>query len=161
MSGGNFPPQGVVPYESSRFAIFFDACYNNAMMANMVVGGLDNLCNSLAPPLRPHLVVLSGAMRQCAAVLFYILEQIRAYPSSVFVPLSDLEILLSSFHKSLFDIQRYYEDMAKSRELRWRYMYHELTNECDIPLPQRFILYHNYLLLLVQVLNRFVLSLRT
>ena len=49
----------------------------------------------------------------------------------------------------------YYEDRTLTREIRWRKMYNKMTEEAGgIPLPQRFVLYNDFLVMLWYLLNR-------
>ncbi|CAK7210508.1 hypothetical protein SCUCBS95973_000807 [Sporothrix curviconia] len=143
-----------MPNDGGRSMILIGGCYNEAMMANMVAGGLDNLRNSLAEPLKPHLAALSEEMRKCATVLVRILEQTRSHPGRVPVLLDYLDMVLPCFQKSILDIRGHYEDKTKTREIRWRTMYHKMSEEGEMPLPQRFTLFHQFFLLLGQLLIR-------
>lgn len=66
-----------------------------------------------------------------------------------------LNIALPCMSKTLRDITSYYDDKTISRENRWKKMYHEMLKEAGgQPLPHRFLLYNNFLTLLLQLLIR-------
>lgn len=66
-----------------------------------------------------------------------------------------LNIVLPCMSKTLRDITSYYEDKTVSRENRWKKMYHDMLKEAGgQPLPNRFLLYNNFLTLLLQLLTR-------
>lgn len=156
MVEAGFPPGGP-PNDGGRSAMLLGGCYNEAMTANMVAGCVDNLRTFLAEPLHPHMIALSDEIRKCGTVLVRLLEQTRTHPSRVPVLLDYLDLILPCFQKSIIDIRAHYEDKTKSKEIRWRTMYHKMTEEAGgMQLPQRFTLYHQFLLLMSQMLIRLV-----
>ncbi|CAK7198384.1 hypothetical protein SEUCBS139899_001045 [Sporothrix eucalyptigena] len=150
----SLPSPGGMPNDGARSMLLLGGCYSEAMMANVVAGCVDSLRGFLAEPLRPLMTALSEEMRKCSAVLVRLLEQTRSHPSRVPVLLDYLDLLLPCFQRSLLDIKKYYEDKSKSKEIRWRTMYHKMTEEGGMQLPQRFTLYHQFLLLMSQMLVR-------
>ena len=63
--------------------------------------------------------------------------------------------MLACLCRSLRDITGFYEDRSISREVRWRKMYHSMTAEAGgLPLPQRFMMYNDFLAQLVYMLTR-------
>ena len=154
MRDGAFPPGGI-PGDGGRIALLLGGCYSEAMAANMVAGCVDNLRSFLAEPLHPLMMALSDEMRKCGTVFLRLLEQTRTHPSRVPVLLDYLDMLLPCFQKSVNDIRTYYEDKTKTKEIRWRTMYHKMTDEAGgMQLPQRFTLYHQFLLLMSHMLIR-------
>lgn len=66
-----------------------------------------------------------------------------------------LVVVLLCMSKTLKDITSYYDDKTISRENRWKKMYHEMLKEAGgLPLPHRFLLYNNFLALLLYLLTR-------
>lgn len=156
MRDGALPPGGM-PNDGGRAALLLGGCYSEAMAANMVAGCVDNLRGFLTELLHPLMMALSDEMRKCGTVFLRLLEQTRTHPSRVPVLLDYLDMLLPCFQKSVNDIRTYYDDKTKSKEIRWRTMYHKMTDEAGgMQLPQRFTLYHQFLLLLSQMLIRLV-----
>ncbi|ERT03477.1 hypothetical protein HMPREF1624_01792 [Sporothrix schenckii ATCC 58251] len=144
-----------MPNNGGRVALLLEGCYSEAMAANMVAGCVDNLRGFLAEPLHPLMIALADEMRKCGNVFLRILEQARTHPGRVPTMLGYLDILLPSFQKSVDDIRTHYEDKTKNKEIRWRTMYHKMTDEAGgIHLPQRFSLYYQFLLLMSQMLIR-------
>ncbi|OAA53790.1 hypothetical protein SPI_09235 [Niveomyces insectorum RCEF 264] len=144
------PPGDVV-----RMTTLIGGCFQEAMSADLVAGCLENLRGFLAEPLHPHLNALIDEIRKCSRVLRQIVEETRTHHSRTPVLLDYLDMLLPCFRRSLADIKGYYENKSMTKELRWRTMYHKMTEEASgLHLPQRFALYHQFLVLLEQMLTR-------
>ncbi len=151
------PQMSGVPNDGGRTAILLGGCYNESIAAHVVAGCIDNLRSFLAEPLHPHMIALADEIRKCGSVLLQLLEQSRTHPSRLPVLLDYLDLVLPCFQKSVVDIRAFYDDKTKTKEVRWRTMYHKMTAEAGgLLLPQRFTLFHQLLLLMSQMLTRWV-----
>jgi hypothetical protein len=68
--------------------------------------------------------------------------------------LDPLNIVLPCLCRTLRDIKTYYDDRTRSKEDRWRCMYHCMNDEVGQPLLSRFEIYHRYISGLRDILFR-------
>lgn len=144
-----------MPNDIGRASQLLGSCCNEAMGADLTSGLLDNLRNFLEEPLHPHMIVLSDGLRACARLLRDLVGNSNRNYARVPVTLDYLEVLLPSLRCTLAQIKAYYDDASLTMGLRWRTMYHKMTEEADgLPLPQRVGLYNQFLHLLGYMLTR-------
>jgi len=130
-------------------------CYQEAERSRVVALNLDGLRNAMAESYHAHIFALSEEIRTTSAILRDIADRSQVHFSRVPVVLDYLNVVLPCLSRSLRDITTFYEDIAVSKEIRWRRMYHKMTSEVGgIPLPQRFVLYNHFLTVLLQLLIR-------
>lgn len=116
---------------------------------------LDGLGVAIPPSHRAHLIATAEEIRTAAGLLRQLADESDRHFQRIDVMINYLNVMLPSIQKSLNDISKYYEDRRQSRDLRWRTMYHAMTEEAgNLPLPQRFMLYNQYLSGLCQLLVR-------
>lgn len=133
------------------------SCCQEAMGADFVASCLDNLCSTLPDQMRPHIIASSDGLRMCGRLLRDIVGHSNIHYTRVPLALDYLDMLLPCLHRTIGDIRKYYDDSSLSKDIRWRTMYHKMTDEAGgIPLPQRFALFNQYLVLLDQMLIRYV-----
>ncbi|KAI0205028.1 hypothetical protein F4808DRAFT_456765 [Astrocystis sublimbata] len=66
-----------------------------------------------------------------------------------------LNVILPCLSLTLRDIMQYYEDKTKTKEIRWRTMWNDMSNELPgTTLPDRFLYYNQFLELLLYMLTR-------
>ncbi|KAK5651732.1 hypothetical protein OQA88_11694 [Cercophora sp. LCS_1] len=130
-------------------------CCREAERADLVALGLDQLRAALPETLHGHIVMLSEEIRGTSRLLRDLADRSQVHYSRVPVVLDHLNVILPCLSRSLRDITTHYEDKTSSREIRWRKMYHKMTEEAGgLPLPQRFVLYNHFLSLLKQLLTK-------
>jgi len=130
-------------------------CCREAERADLVAVGLDQLRAALPEAFHGHLVGLTEEIRGSSRLLRDLADRSQVHIARVPIVLNYLHVVLPCLCRSLRDITAHYEDKALSREIRWRKMYHKLTEEAGgLPLPQRFVLYNHFLSLLKQLLTR-------
>ncbi|KAK3394626.1 hypothetical protein B0H63DRAFT_506302 [Podospora didyma] len=130
-------------------------CCREAERAEIVALGLDQLRLALPVSFHTHLIALTEEIRSSSRLLRDLADRSQVHISRVPIVLNHLGVLLPCLCKTLRDITTYYEDKTLSREIRWRKMYNKMTEEAGgLPLPNRFVLYNNFLSLLKQLLTR-------
>lgn len=98
---------------------------------------------------------VTAEIRQSSKILRDLAARSHSHSSRMPIVADQLKIALPCMSKTLQDITSYYEDKTISRENRWKKMYHEMLKEAGgQPLPNRFLLYNNFLTLLLQLLIR-------
>jgi len=131
-------------------------CCREAERADLVAVGLEQLRVTLPEAFHGHLVALTEEVRGCSNLLRDLADRSQVHISRVPIVLNYLNVVLPCLCRSLRDITTHYEDKTLSREIRWRKMYHKMTEEAGgLPLPQRFVLYNHFLSLLKQLLTRY------
>ena len=130
-------------------------CCREAERADLVAVGLEQLRAALPETFHGHLVALTEEIRGSSRLLRDLADRAQVHISRVPIVLNYLNVVLPCLCRSLRDITTHYEDKTLSREIRWRKMYHRMTEEGGgLPLPQRFVLYNHFLSLLKQLLTR-------
>jgi hypothetical protein len=130
-------------------------CCREADRANVVSRGLDQLRAVLPESFHGHLIALAEEIRVSGRLLRSLADCSQMHMGRVPFMTNYLGVLLPCLSRSLDDIIRYYEDKTVSREIRWRKMYTKMTEEAGgLPLPQRFVLYNHFLMLLKLLLTR-------
>jgi hypothetical protein len=133
-------------------------CCLEAERADCVAIQLVGLRHALSEGTHSHLLILMEEIRISGQWLRELAEYSNVHFSRVPVVLDYLEIILPCLSRSLRDITSYYEDRTLTKENRWRKMYHSMTQEADgLSLPQRFMLYNQFLSMLRELLLRLVL----
>ncbi|KAJ4394277.1 hypothetical protein N0V93_003494 [Gnomoniopsis smithogilvyi] len=129
-------------------------CSLEAERADRVAQGLDGLRNALNQHYHGHMVGVIEEIRQSSKLLRDLAARNGHYSRTSTVA-THLKVVLLDMSKTLQDITSYYQDKTISREDRWKKMYHELLKEAGgLPLPHRFLLYNNFLALLIPLLTR-------
>lgn len=130
-------------------------CCREAERADLVAVGLDQLRTALPETLHAHLVGLAEEIRGTSRLLRDLADRSQVHIARIPIVLNYLNVVLPCLCRSLRDITTHYEDKTLSREIRWRKMYHKMTEEAGgLPLPQRFVLYNHFLSLLKLLLTR-------
>ncbi|CCC04853.1 unnamed protein product [Sordaria macrospora k-hell] len=133
----------------------FQSCCHEAERAAIVAAALDQLREALPESFHGHLIALAGGIRDSSRRLRDLANHSPSHIERVPLVLSYLDIILPCLCRTLNDIMGYYEDRTLTREIRWRKMYNQMTEEAGgVPLPQRFLLYNNFLGMLGYLLNR-------
>jgi hypothetical protein len=134
-------------------------CCREAERADLVAVGLDQLRTALPESFHGHLVGLTEEIRGSSKLLRDLADRSQLHMARIPIVLNYLNVVLPCLCRSLRDITAHYEDKNLSREIRWRKMYHKMTEEAGgLPLPQRFVLYNHFLSLLKLLLTRCVAS---
>ena len=145
LTNPNTPPEGRLLLK----------CYHEADNADLVAINLDGLRLVLAEALHGHMLAVSEEVRASGRLLRDIAGCSQAHPDRAPIALNYLDIILPCLVRSLKDMASYYEDKTLPREIRWRKMYNNMTEEAGgLQLPQRFMLYNHFLTLLKQLLIR-------
>lgn len=131
-------------------------CCLEAERADLVSVNLEGLRLSLPENYGGHLAALVEEMRSCARILRSLADLSQMHFNRVPILLNYLNIVLPCLSRTLRDITTFYETRTLSKEMRWRKMYHTLTQEVGgLPLPQRFVLYNHFLTCLKHLLTRY------
>ncbi|GAB1311187.1 DH domain-containing protein [Madurella fahalii] len=131
------------------------SCCREAERADIVALGLDQLRAALSESFHAHLIALAEEIRNSSRFLRDLADRSQVHIARVPIVANYLNVVLPCLCQTLKDITAYYEDKTLSREIRWRKMYHKMTEEAGgLPLPQRFVLYNHFLALLKQLLTR-------
>src|SRR5436190_1093482 len=130
-------------------------CCREAERADLVAAGLEQLRTALEEVYHGHLIALTEEIRGSSTLLRDLADRSQVHIARVPIVLNYLNVVLPCLCRSLRDITTHYEDKTLSREIRWRKMYHKMTEEAGgLPLPQRFVLYNHFLSLLKLLLTR-------
>jgi hypothetical protein len=136
-------------------ALLLHGCTREAERGDIVSLELDGLRNALPETFHSHMRLVSDEIRTSSRTLRDIVHQAQVHFDRVPLVLNYLNDVLACLCRSLRDITGFYEDRSITREVRWRKMYHTMTTEAGgLPLPQRFMMYNDYLTQLVQILTR-------
>jgi len=136
-------------------ALLLQGCFHEALRADEVSKRLETLRTFLPDSLQSYITAVSEEIKTSSRLLRDMADLSQAHIPRVPVILSYLHVLLPCLCRSLRDITNYYDDKALTKELRWRTMYHKMTDEAGgLPLPQRFTMYNHFLTLLAQLLTR-------
>ncbi|TKW58660.1 hypothetical protein CTA1_9308 [Colletotrichum tanaceti] len=128
-------------------------CCLEAERADIVSISLEGLRMTLPESYGGPINVLVGEMRKCARLLRDLFDLSQMHFNRVPILSSYLQIVLPCLCKTLRDISSFYNDRTVSKDIRWRKMYHKMSQEAGgLPLPQRFTLYNNFLDCLRQLL---------
>ncbi|KAI1073914.1 hypothetical protein F5B20DRAFT_596827 [Whalleya microplaca] len=134
-----------------------NGCWLEADRAEQVSISLQGLRNCLAEPLHPHLNGLIDEIHITSRLLRDLADQSQVYISRLPTVFDYLNVILPCLSKTLRDIVEYVEDNKRTKESRWRMMYHMMGNELPgTTLPARFIMYNQFLTLLQALLTRSV-----
>ncbi|KAI0394774.1 hypothetical protein F5Y17DRAFT_457686 [Xylariaceae sp. FL0594] len=143
--------QGILEFGPRLIA----GCCYEAERASQVSICLAGLRNALSEHFHPHLSALIDSLQRTSILLRDIADRSQIHMFQLPVLIDYLNVILPCLCRSLRDIMRYYEDRTRDKEHRWRAMYHEMSNELrGTSLPARFILYNQFLELLVSMLMR-------
>ncbi|KAL2122603.1 hypothetical protein VTJ04DRAFT_3058 [Mycothermus thermophilus] len=145
------PPPINIPVETQLLI----GCCREADEAELVSMSLDQLRMVLPESYHGHLIALIEEIRSSSRLLRSLADRSQMHMTRVPFLTNYLNVVLPCLSKSLKDIRGYYEDKTVSREMRWRRMYNKMTDEAGgLPLPQRFVLYNHFLMLLKLLLIR-------
>lgn len=157
----DYPPPGpmwsqtAVAPVPSRQPWTINECRIEGQRCFVVAYQLDGLGQAIPPQYQAHLVATAEESRALGNKLAALADASYHHYQRVDLMINYLSLVLPSIKKTLDDIKVHYEDRTKSRDMRWRTMYHVLTTEAgNFPLPQRFLLYNAYLNGLLQLLLR-------
>ena len=131
-------------------------CSLEAQRAEIVSGCIDSLRACLPDSFHLHMTAVSEEVKSSGRLLRDLADRSQIHLARVPVVLNYLNVLLPCLCRSLRDMHGFYEDKALTKEIRWRTMYHKMTEEAaGLPLAQRFMLYNHFLTLLGQLLTRY------
>lgn len=131
-------------------------CCREADQAEIVACGLDQLRVALTESFHSHLIALAEEIRSSSRLLRSLADHSQMHLGRVSFMAVYLNVVLPCLSRTLKDIIGFYEDKTMTREIRWRKMYNNMTEEAaGLPLPQRFVLYNYFLSLLKQLLTRY------
>lgn len=135
-----------------------DGCCFEAERADRVNCCLQGLRNALPDHLHPHLTAIIDQLQSTSHLLRDLADKSQVHLSQVPVVIDYLNVILPCLCRTLRDIMTYYDDKYRSRESRWKIMYHNMSNELPgTTLPARFVMYNQFLGLLNFMLTRYVL----
>ncbi|QPH01111.1 hypothetical protein C2857_005310 [Epichloe festucae Fl1] len=130
-------------------------CYLEAQRSDDIWLKLEGLRIAINEPSSSHLAVTITSIRTGARRLRHLADVAQVHRDRVQFVLNPLNTVLPCLSRSLRDIKSHYDDRSRSRQNRWRHMYHSLTNEAGgLPLPSRFAIYNKYVSLLRDILLR-------
>ena len=147
-TGGPSQPisPGPAPWLINECRIEGEKCF-------LVSYQLDGLSQSIPPAHCAHLIATAEEARRAGEKMRTLADASYRHYQRLDLVINYLNLVLHSIKKTLDDITSHYNDTAKSRDMRWRTMYHSMTQEAGgLALPQRFILYNAYLEGLLQLL---------
>ncbi|KAK2591139.1 hypothetical protein QQS21_011177 [Conoideocrella luteorostrata] len=132
-----------------------DGCYLEAQRSDDISLKLEGLRIALNEPSNSHLALTISEIRSGAHLLRHLADVAQVHRDRVQFVLNPLNAVLPCLSRSLRDIQDCYDDRSRSKQNRWRQMYHSLTKEAGgLPLTSIFILYTKYISLLRDILTR-------
>lgn len=101
-----------------------------------------------------HMIGVTVQIRHCSALLWDLARLDGQHRSRVPIVANHFNALRPCLSKTLQDITAYCDNNTITREVRWRKMYHEMKEQAGgISLRQRFILYNDFLSLLLCLLT--------
>ena len=134
-----------------------NGCCVESERAERVAVSLEGLRNSLPDELHPHLSGVIEEVHKSSNLLRDLADQSQVHISRVPSVIDFLNIILPCYCKTLRDITEHYEDRSKTRERRWKSMYHKLSDELPgTTLPARFMMYNQFLLCLQWLLTKYI-----
>jgi hypothetical protein len=135
-------------------ALLLQGCCREAERADLTALSLEGLRMALPVSFHGHMMAVTAEIQRCAIQLRDLTDRSQVHIARVPIVLDYLNIILPCLSKSLRDITMYIEDKTISREIRWRKMYNNMTEEAGgLALAARFMLYNNFLTLLKQLLT--------
>ncbi|OHE92323.1 hypothetical protein CORC01_12385 [Colletotrichum orchidophilum] len=121
-------------------------CCLEAEHADIVSVSMEGLRMTLPEAFGGTITTLVDEIRKSGMMLRDLADRSQMHFNRVPILLNYLEILLPCLSRTLDDINKFYEDRTVSKDMRWRKMYHKMTQEANgLPLPQRFMLYNQFL----------------
>ena len=137
--------------------LLMHGCTREAERADTAALSLDGLRAVLPDQFHPHMRLVVDEIRAAARHLRALVNaaQSTSFFDRVPLVLPYLNCVLACMCRSFADVERYCEDRSVSKDVRWRKMYHEMTDEAGgLPLPQRFMLYNDFVAQLENTLTR-------
>ncbi|KAI1116852.1 hypothetical protein F5Y14DRAFT_35494 [Nemania sp. NC0429] len=132
-----------------------NGCCLEAERADRIGSCLQVLRNALPEHLHPHLTAVIDQLQITTQLLQDLADKSQVHISQVPVMIDYLNVILPCLCRTLRDIMSFYEDKSRSKDSRWRAMYHTMSNELPgTTLPARFIMYNQFLGLLNFMLTR-------
>lgn len=123
-----------------------EGCCHEAERAERVAGSLEQLRQHLSPEMHAPLAGLIGQITSASHNLRDIMDHSQIHMARVPWAIDHLNVILPCLARTLQDIERYYSNTDESRSRRWRRMYHNMGEELPgTSLPNRFVLYNDYL----------------
>ncbi|KAK5990524.1 hypothetical protein PT974_08793 [Cladobotryum mycophilum] len=130
-------------------------CCLEAERSDIVWYRLEGLYQALPEANRRYLRNLIDEVRTSSLTLRELADLSQVHQDRVPLVLDPLNTILPCMSRSLRDITTHYENTKLSKVNRWRTMFHEMTTEASgLQLPQRFVLYNNFLGSLRDLLSR-------
>lgn len=130
-------------------------CCLEAERADIISVSLEGLRMALPEAYGGTITSLVDEIRRSARKLRDLADRSQMHFTRVPILLNYLDVILPCYSKTLRDITEFYEDRTVSKDMRWRRMYHKMTQEVSgLPLPQRFMLYNCFLESLRHLLMR-------
>ncbi|KAK7449537.1 hypothetical protein Landi51_05961 [Colletotrichum acutatum] len=121
-------------------------CCLEAERADIISVSLEGLRMALPEAYGGTITSLVDEIRRSARKLRDLADLSQMHFTRVPILLNYLDVILPCYCKTLRDITEFYEDRTVSKDMRWRRMYHKMTQEAGgLPLPQRFMLYNCFL----------------
>lgn len=135
-------------------------CCLEAERSDSVWLRLEGLFIALPEANRRHLRPLIDEIRTSSLILRELADLSQVHQDRVPLVLDPLNTILPCMSRSLRDITTHYENRKLTKVNRWRTMFHEMTNEAGgLQLPQRFVVYNQYLTAIRDLLSRSVYTL--
>ncbi|KAK1671204.1 hypothetical protein BDP55DRAFT_696994 [Colletotrichum godetiae] len=130
-------------------------CCLEAERADIISVSLEGLRMALPEAYGGTITSLVDEIRRSGRKLRDLADRSQMHFTRVPILLNYLDVVLPCYQRSLRDINKFYEDRTVSKDMRWRKMYHKMTQEASgLPLPQRFMLYNSFLESLRHLLMR-------
>ncbi|MBE3045750.1 hypothetical protein IMZ48_25030 [Candidatus Bathyarchaeota archaeon] len=150
-------PLGQMAYTGHADTRLLHGCLREAEKCEMASYGIEGLRKTLPEHFHAHMSVLGEEIRASNRLLRDLVGRSQGHFARVPVILEYLNVILPCLGKTLHEIDGYIEDRSISKEIRWRKMYNQMTDEAGgIPLPQQFVLYNRFLTSVYQLLTRSV-----
>ncbi|KAH8650150.1 hypothetical protein BX600DRAFT_107023 [Xylariales sp. PMI_506] len=128
-------------------------CCYEAERAERIAHRLEGLRDSLHPKYQAHLDELIREIYSTCRNLRDLTDQSQVHIARVPNVLDYLNIVLPCMCRTLSNMLTFYEDRSRTKEYRWREMWHALSNELPgTTLPARFVMYNQYLRLVLLLL---------
>jgi hypothetical protein len=127
-----------------------------AERADRVAASLGGLRSVLAGSFHGHLIAVCDEIRSSSSRLRELSDCSQIHAGRLPSVLHYINLVLPCLSRSLRDITTHYEDKTLSREIRWRKLCKEMTDEAGgLQLPQRFAMYSQFLIMIKRLLTRY------
>jgi hypothetical protein len=132
-------------------------CGREAQRADITSDYLEGLRDAVRVDKRGFMDLVITKIRYTGQLLRELADQAQLHVARVGMIVNYLDVVLPCLCQTLRCIDVYYHDSSISREMRWRRMCHQMSQEAGgMTLPERFDLYMQFLAQLASLLVRCV-----